>query len=279
MHRYLFFWVTALVLCLLYSFNYKKTGATEPPTGIAYYQFYHIKDTTQLGKVMSEDFMLVFKGDKSVYTSLTRAKQDSTMQAKLKEAEKTNSNGINMGLFLPTTEDDLYINNGTLSVVKNYNDQSYLIEEPLKKTDWSIGTETKQLLGYTCQMATGMVKGRRYTVWFTTDIPASFGPWKLQGLPGIILEAYDDHYYIKFTCTKIVTDGSFQKTASVDLPAKLIPTTKPEYERMKQAYLEGFGIENFGDGVSVDKVAVKGSGAAKTAPKKTSINYPLELIP
>ena len=34
-------------------------------------------------------------------------------------------------------------------------------------------------------------KGRTWYAWYSEDIPVSEGPWKLYGLPGLILRAYD----------------------------------------------------------------------------------------
>lgn len=277
MHRYLKFIAPVLSLFVLYSFSYKSTKLPEQPTTIAYYQFYHIKDTTQKAKVFSEDFILAFNTEKSLYTSQTRLKQDSTMQAILAAAEAKNSDVVNMGTILPVTEDDIYVDNGKLSVIKNTQEQNYLIKEAPEKIDWKIDSETKTLLGYTCQKSTGACKGRKYTAWFTTDIPASFGPWKLQGLPGLILEAYDERHFIKFTCTKLVTQGNFQHVRSLNIPTGVISTTKEEYEQMKKAQADGFDMLGFDTGVTIDKVTSNGGNINSTPKKKFTINYPLEL--
>ena len=49
------------------------------------------------------------------------------------------------------------------------------------------------------RLATADFRGRRWTAWFATDIPVSDGPWKLGGLPGLILEAYDKGHQYTFT--------------------------------------------------------------------------------
>ncbi len=50
-------------------------------------------------------------------------------------------------------------------------------------------------------MATTKDHGRDWTVWFTPDIPIQEGPWKLCGLPGLILEAAESTGQHSFTAT------------------------------------------------------------------------------
>lgn len=61
--------------------------------------------------------------------------------------------------------------------------------EPYPEINWEISDSTRIVLGYECPSATTTLHGRRWTAWFTPDIPLQEGPWKLSGLPGIILAA------------------------------------------------------------------------------------------
>ncbi|MDR1552255.1 MAG: GLPGLI family protein, partial [Prevotellaceae bacterium] len=64
------------------------------------------------------------------------------------------------------------------------------------KQDWKITNETKEISGYKCQKATCSFRGRDYVAWFTREIPVKEGPWKFDGLPGLIVKVYDtkEHY-------------------------------------------------------------------------------------
>ena len=84
-----------------------------------------------------------------------------------------------------------------------YDKNSYLIKEEIPNIDWKITGETKKLSGYTVTKATTSFRGRDYTVWFTTKIPTKAGPWKLHGLPGLILEVTDSTNEIYFLVKKI----------------------------------------------------------------------------
>ena len=277
MRYYLKFFVSVLMLYTLYSFSYKNTS--EPTSGVAFYHFFHIRDTTNTGRIWEEDFQMAFNSNRSLYTSYTKKVQDSIHKAKFEAASNAGSNEIDMGVFVPSTTENIYTseNENTLYVNKSFNNNNYLIKEDFEKINWKIEKETKTLLGYTCQKATGICKGRNYTAWFTTDVPASFGPWKLHGLPGLILEAYDNSQRIKFTCTKISLGASLANNLSLELPKDAIATTYAEYNRMEKAYKEGLNMDGYsGSDITIDKISVNNNKPAGSI-KKSGLNYPLEL--
>lgn len=117
--------------------------------------------------------------------------------------------------------------------------EKFRITEPLEQPQWDIiADSTKQILNYDCQMAHCKFKGRTWTAWFTADIPLDNGPWKLCGLPGLILRAYDSKQQYIFDCVgmkqaeegeNITYDPKFDKYATatmkefVDYQAKAVP--------------------------------------------------------
>ena len=64
--------------------------------------------------------------------------------------------------------------------------------------NWQIETETKEIKGYKVQKAITNFAGRDYVAWFTPDVPISDGPYKFNGLPGLILEIKDSQGYWEF---------------------------------------------------------------------------------
>ena len=91
----------------------------------------------------------------------------------------------------------------------------YLIKEALEKPEWKIQKEFKKnITGYSCQKATTFFKGRNFVAWFANDIHISRGPWKLWGLPGLILEAYSEDKELSFeTISLKLSPNTTQKIA------------------------------------------------------------------
>lgn len=85
-------------------------------------------------------------------------------------------------------------------------EKQYYIEET-EMPVWKIGTNHKDILGYECVEASCNYRGRAWHVWFTPEIPVHEGPWKLFGLPGLILEARDKGEHYKFEATEIRQNG------------------------------------------------------------------------
>ncbi|MGQ2982487.1 GLPGLI family protein [Flavobacterium sp.] len=67
-----------------------------------------------------------------------------------------------------------------------------LIKDDTYQIDWEINENQKKILGYLAQEAVGKFRGRTYKVYFTTELPYSNGPFKFDGLPGLILEVISD---------------------------------------------------------------------------------------
>jgi GLPGLI family protein len=64
---------------------------------------------------------------------------------------------------------------------------------------WQIFPDEHRRFGqFICQKASGQFRGRTYEVWFAPDLPISSGPFKLGGLPGLILEAKSTDGHISF---------------------------------------------------------------------------------
>ena len=57
--------------------------------------------------------------------------------------------------------------------------------------NWEIGSESKEIGGYTCIKAEASFRGRDYIAWFAPSIGVPAGPWKFYGLPGLIMEVED----------------------------------------------------------------------------------------
>ena len=66
---------------------------------------------------------------------------------------------------------------------------AFKLTEKIPPQQWEIMNDTLTVMGYLCQKAVATFRGRNYIVWFTSEIPVNDGPWKLYGLPGLILKA------------------------------------------------------------------------------------------
>lgn len=68
---------------------------------------------------------------------------------------------------------------------------AFLVSDSLYPMQWEITAEEKKIEAFSCIRAKCRFRGREYSAWFTPDLPLAYGPWKMGGLPGLILELQD----------------------------------------------------------------------------------------
>ncbi|KAB8155346.1 GLPGLI family protein [Kordia sp. TARA_039_SRF] len=101
----------------------------------------------------------------------------------------------------------------SLYTTSRINRKDYIIKEKTPTIDWKLTNETKKIANFNVQKATANFRGRNYIAWYSTDYPIKFGPWKFHGLPGLIVEIFDEtnRYHWILTSLGKTTDNSFAK--------------------------------------------------------------------
>jgi len=84
-----------------------------------------------------------------------------------------------------------------------------LVRDSLKLFNWKLTSNTKNILGYKCQEARTNFRGRNYYAYFTDELPFRVGPWKFNGLPGVILKvkSEDDGVLMQAIYLKVKNEG------------------------------------------------------------------------
>ena len=264
-----------LTTCLATVFMF-SAKAQEPDKALARvrYTFTHVSDTTARDKPKIENMLLVTGKNASVYTSYDKLNQVLNMQKQIQEQIKNQTGNGNMKIEVKsemkaplTQEDYFFFANEHKMITKERLFNNYLVEEPAAVIDWKILKDTMSFSGIACQKATAKFKGRNWTAWFATEIPFQSGPWKLNGLPGLIVAAYDEKKEVKFEFAGLEnvkdehtsgnSDGDVKITApnggvgavkivgmdvstsylgsEIKLPADAIKTTRKELDKLKAA--------------------------------------------
>lgn len=60
--------------------------------------------------------------------------------------------------------------------------------ESTPEIHWQLIDDTQTVSGYLCQKAKATFRGVEWCAYYTEEIPSSAGPWKLYGLPGMIVK-------------------------------------------------------------------------------------------
>jgi GLPGLI family protein len=159
-------------------------------------------DTTDVNTKKEELTGLWIGKNSSIFKSDQKAKYDSLTAESTKKSMANPVNGkviidfshIPRAFFIPEvfkTGEKVEIYDKILGVYYKY--------ETDQKIKWTLINETKTISTYRCRKAIGKYRNKNITAWYTEDIPISEGPYAFKGLPGLVIEAYDDKDFFHFS--------------------------------------------------------------------------------
>lgn len=161
-------------------------------------------------------------------------------EAKFKEMQRAAALAGNFD-DIPRRDGSMYVVKSTVANVMKVCDtagmEQYVVEEPIENIDWTIVEDSvKKVLGYDCIMATADYHGRKWTAWFTPEIPLQAGPWKLAGLPGLILEADADNGVYSFVATGI--QNTTRQISQVYLADRYEKVSRKDLLKAQRSFLD-----------------------------------------
>ena len=190
------------------------------------YTYINKHDTIGKKNTRTENMLLFIGKNASLYASYDQLRHQLAIDQKIRAKMLTMvSDGkpkiINVnesGNEWMSKINHLYFFNEKKHYIKeNVSDHDYLMEQPFTEIKWKITKDTLSFSGVQCQKAFATIEGKNWVAWFAPNLPFQSGPWLLNGLPGLIVDAYDENKNIHFQFAGIenANDGDFLRINDV----------------------------------------------------------------
>jgi len=212
--NYLFPILLVLLALNIFSQEFKKKELLPVDTTkwICIYNYEFLRDSTSKYSLKSDQMILLIGSHLSKFSSITNVIADSVLYL-------NQNKDLDMGAFMNLSAKSISGVGGSLmslyKVYKNYphtgmmiltdydDHKYYKVEQPMQ-IQWKLDLQKDSvILGFTCQKAYTSYAGRNYVAWYSPQIPISDGPYKFNGLPGLILKISDTKNQHCFTINSI----------------------------------------------------------------------------
>lgn len=202
---------------------------------VVYYDLAFVKDTTDAADKPINEMTRLEVGDRVQYFYSNKSFQADSANAIVMKNGGNYYNGdgqIQWRLYKN------YPAEGKTSLLEKFGMDRFVCTEDYAAPAWQpVADSSAVILGYQCSMAVATYKGRTWYAWYAEDIPLDAGPWKLGGLPGLILRAYDAQKHYDFTAAGIVNAD----------PQALIYYKGGKYEPVNRKTLNGIYRRYYAD--------------------------------
>lgn len=166
------------------------------------YKLAYQADSIDINSSKSIYLELLLNNDFSLFQTLRKRQQDSVLCYQSTHANSFSKGGLVMRLpgkfnyVVKKSAASISVFDSAFGtdvqgkeLIYNYS------EDPLH---WELKDDTIHYAEFICQRADLFYGGRKWIAWFTNDIPISDGPYKFNGLPGLIVKISDDKNHWNF---------------------------------------------------------------------------------
>jgi GLPGLI family protein len=208
-----------------------------------------IQDTTDTNQKTDNIMLLQIGNNISKYTDYYGLKADSLYDVYVKMGDDLSTIFTKIHPYIKgSSRENIFKDypQGKITSTNLFGGSSYLYEEASVNIDWKLESGNMTIAGYKCKKASTTLFGRKYTAWYTPDIPISNGPWKFSGLPGLILKVEDSKKEVSFEC--IAIDKPHWKDPIYMNESDYMKTNKKTFLKLYKQYKDNPGavIQNSG---------------------------------
>lgn len=218
-----------IFIILLFLLSQNIFGQLDSSKLNVYYDL-QVKDSAEES---TERFILSIGNSLAVFKSFDKYISDSTYGDGIQKITTSNSltiKGLDPRAYKNTTTEICeLLGKSVFFISDELVMNKYRMIDSIKDISWQIYSDTQTINGLSTQKAIANFKGRTYEAWFSSSIPYPYGPWKLKGLPGLIVKVRDAKSEFTFILTKIELGDSVPSRKYISFNTSSKKITKKQF--------------------------------------------------
>ncbi|MDH6252801.1 GLPGLI family protein [Chryseobacterium sp. H1D6B] len=147
-------------------------------------------------KKNTEQFLLYINSKENI--SYYKSTNQYVLDSLKKEGKISGSDFMDGSKYDTALKEEVLRKNDSFTVYEKIVDAKIKYIEP-ESLKWTILKDTKTYSGYKTRKAFTYAYGRKWIAWYAEDLPLNYGPYKFCGLPGLIVNIYDEKAAYFFT--------------------------------------------------------------------------------
>lgn len=240
--------ITLFLLLFFNLFLFAQNEDYGKAISIIKYQIRYGADTLKDDRADWADYVLVYNDTNSTFYNEDTYNFYFLVDKKVREMQKGVVNNLGTMPKVPKHKTSLLKKGNDIYAYMPIGRFMYSYKEPSLK--WEVLNEKKKINEFNCVLAkTTTDTGNVFYAWFTDSIPIPEGPFRFKGLPGIILEVYNERKTIKITASKIekyegnISFVKYPKVIHLDEKKKKIIKSRNEFIENPSIELAGSNIK------------------------------------